>query len=554
MVVAVRGRCGAAAILLGIAAALLPAAAAGQAAPPGESVPVVLDGITLFHLTGSLGDYTPAQRALDVAGRLERAARDESVDPARVAATDVEGTAVMSGDRTLVIVLDEDARAAGLSRQELARRIAAAVQRGLIEYRHRHSVRLTLLRWATDVLAWLAFGLGLWLLRRTYRAVTARLPAWLERRGPRAGPGGPRLLLRPAERLVRAAFLLLGGLFVLGTLPALLAHTLSVFPATRRAAVAALAMVTGVLGAAAAAVVGYLPSLLFLVIVFAATYAVIRSLRFVSTALGRGLLSLPGFHPEWAEPTYRIAAFLLVGFALVVAFPYLPGGDSPALRGVSIFIGVLISLGSGSAMGNAVAGIILTYMRSFRLGDRIQVAGVVGDVAERSALVTRLRTIKNEEVILPNSTVLGSHIVNYSALARREGLILHVTVTIGYDAPWRAVHALLVDAARGTAGILADPPPFVLQTSLNDHHVSYELNAYTDRPTEMHLTYAYLNEAIQDRFNAAGVEIMSPVYSALRDGNTVTIPADQRRPEYQAPAFRVEDVRGARPPADHPGA
>lgn len=546
-----RGRLGAA-VILAIVVTGLPGAAAAQAVPPGQGAPVVLDGVTLFHLAGSVGDYTSAQRAFDVAGRLERAARDARVDATRVAASDLEGTAVMSGDRMLLIVLDDDARAAGMSRQELARRIAAAVQRGLLEYRQRHSARLLLLRVATDVLAWLAFGLGLWLLRRAHRAVKARLPAWLAQRGRRAGPGGPRLLLRPAERLVGVAFLLLGVLYVLGTLPALLAHTLNAFPATRHAAVTGLATVREVLRGAAHAVIGYLPSLLFLVVVFTATYLLIRGLRFVSAALGRGLLSFPGFHPEWAEPTYRIAVFLLIAFALVIAFPYLPGGDSPALRGVSIFIGVLVSLGSGSAMGNAIAGIILTYMRPFRLGDRIQVGGVTGDVVERSALVTRLRTIKNEEIILPNSTVLGSHIVNYSARARGEGLILHVTVTIGYDVPWRTVHALLEAAARGTAGILADPPPFVLQTSLNDHHVSYELNAYTDRPPEMHLIYARLNEAIQDRFNAAGVEIMSPVYSALRDGNASTLPPDQRPAGYQAPAFRIEDVRASRAPADHP--
>jgi len=186
---------------------------------------------------------------------------------------------------------------------------------------------------------------------------------------------------------------------------------------------------------------------------------------------------------------------------------------------------------------------VLTYMRPFRVGEYVKIADSTGDVLEKNLLVTRLRTVKNVEVVIPNGAVLGNQILNYSAMARKRGLILNTTVTIGYDAPWRTVHELLNCAARQTDGILADPPPFVLQTALNDFNVSYQLNAYTDRPNDMVDIYSRLHENIQDSFNRAGVEIMSPSYYALRDGNTVTIPESDRPPDYNAPSFRVRNSR-----------
>jgi small-conductance mechanosensitive channel len=199
-------------------------------------------------------------------------------------------------------------------------------------------------------------------------------------------------------------------------------------------------------------------------------------------------------------------------------------------------------LGSTSAVSNVLAGLVLTYMRPYRAGDRVRIADTTGDVLEKTLLVTRVRTIKNVEVVIPNIAILSSQILNYSALARSRGLILNTAVTIGYDAPWRTVHELLVRAALNTDGILRDPAPFVLETSLNDYHVSYELNAYTDRANDLQNIYSHLHEAIQDSFNDAGVEIMSPMYHALRDGNTVTIPESHRPAGYVAPCFRVTET------------
>ncbi len=253
-----------------------------------------------------------------------------------------------------------------------------------------------------------------------------------------------------------------------------------------------------------------------------------------------GAIVVSGFPREWAEPTRNILRFLLVALGVVVAFPYLPASDSPAFTGVSVFIGVLVSLGSSSAFSNIIAGIVLTYTRAYRIGDRVHVGDAYGDIVETSLLVTRVRTIKNETITIPNGIVMGQAVTNYSRESETLGLILHTTVTIGYDTPWRTVHGLLIQAAQATPGVLREPAPFVWQTALNDFYVTYEINAHTDRAHDAPAMYADLHARIQDAFYAAGVEIMSPHYAALRDGNTVAIPAGQRPEGYQAPGFRVE--------------
>jgi small-conductance mechanosensitive channel len=206
-------------------------------------------------------------------------------------------------------------------------------------------------------------------------------------------------------------------------------------------------------------------------------------------------------------------------------------------------MGVLVSLASSSALSNMIAGIVLTYTSAFRVGDRVKLGDAFGDIIETSLLATRVRTIKNEHVTIPNSIALGSAVTNYSRPGKTPGLILHTSVTIGYDVPWRKVHDLLIDAALATPGLRAEPRPFVWQTALNDFYVTYEINAYTDAPRDMIDIYAALHARIQDAFCAAGVEIMSPHYTSLRDGNAVAIPEALRPSGYRAPAFRVlEDV------------
>ena len=282
----------------------------------------------------------------------------------------------------------------------------------------------------------------------------------------------------------------------------------------------------------------FIPNLLFIAIIVAVLRYVIRGVRVLFSAIANGTISLPGFYRDWAMPTYKIVRFLIIAFGAVVIFPYLPGSKSPAFQGISIFLGILFSLGSTSAVANMVAGTILTYMRPFKMGDRVKIADAEGDVIEKTLLVTRLTTIKNVDITIPNAMVLSSHIINYSSSAKELGLVLHTTVTIGYDAPWRKVHELLIAAAGSVEEIQKEPKPYVLQTALDDFYVHYELNCYTNEPHIMAKTYSQLHQNIQDRFNEAGVEIMSPHYSSLRDGNKATIPDEHLPKTYRAPVFR----------------
>jgi small-conductance mechanosensitive channel len=186
-------------------------------------------------------------------------------------------------------------------------------------------------------------------------------------------------------------------------------------------------------------------------------------------------------------------------------------------------------------------------MRSFQVGDFVRIGNDVGEVIEKTLLVTRICTQKKEVITIPNGTVLGGVVVNYSAEARHEGVIFHTTVTIGYNAPWRKVHELLIAAALATDDVLHDPPPFVLQTALNDFYVAYELNAYTAKPCNMLNAYSALHQNIQDKFNEAGVEINSPHYTSLRDGNRVTIPEQYLPRDYRSPFFELRQVNGSQP-------
>ncbi len=263
----------------------------------------------------------------------------------------------------------------------------------------------------------------------------------------------------------------------------------------------------------------------------------LRFLRFLAKEVEEGKLQLPGFYPDWARPTYTLLRVFVIAFTFILIFPYLPFSDSPVFRGVSVFLGLLLSLGSTSAIGNIVAGLVITYMRPFKLGDRIR----IGDVVEKTLLVTRLRTIKNEDVTIPNSAILNGNTVNYSSSAQDKGLIINTAITLGYDVPWRQVEELLVKAALNCQGLKHNPAPFVLQTALDDFYVHYQLNAYTDQPQKMVLIYSQLHANIQDVFNEAGLEILSPHYRAARDGKARAVPPEYLPPDYQAPKFRTEN-------------
>ncbi|HEX5026733.1 MAG TPA: mechanosensitive ion channel domain-containing protein [Agriterribacter sp.] len=334
------------------------------------------------------------------------------------------------------------------------------------------------------------------------------------------------------NRVIKWIFILL-AIYI--TLPVLF----GIFPWTQNFADTLFGYILDPLKAMALGFWNYLPKLITIVVILFVFRYILRAIHFLKVEIERGNLNVPGFYADWANPTFQIIRVLIFAFMIVVIFPYLPGSDSPVFKGVSVFLGFLFTFGSAGSLSNLISGLVLTYMRLFKLGDRVKIGEVVGDVIEKSPLVTRVRTIKNEIVSIPNSTVMNSHTVNYSSDAPDKGLIINTTVTIGYDSPWRDVHQALIEAAQRTEWVLKEPAPFVLQTGLNDFYVSYQVNAYIKEPNKQAVIYSDLHQHIQDVFNEKGIEILSPHYRAARDGNATSIPASYLPENYEAPAFNI---------------
>jgi small-conductance mechanosensitive channel len=509
-----------------------------------DGVPVVIDGQEVARLYGSVGTFGAADRVPEIERRIIALAEKWSGGEIATRVMPAENaTAVVAGPIIIMAVTALDADSAGMPQAELAQQYAAAIQKTMEGYRARHTWRNLLAGAAKTLLAWALFCISAWALAKAVKWFAAREEHWFQRQAAARESRGFQLVMWERGKLILLVTVkFMAGICLLSEFSFVISYTFGLFPATAGISTTLWDYLGSAFGRVGMAVFRYLPSGGFVVVVCLITRYTLRVLKFVAEAIERGELPVKGLHPEMARPTYQLARLAVVLFALVVAFPYLPGGQSDAFKGISIFLGLLLSLGSSSAVSNVLAGLVLTYMRPYRAGDRVKIADTTGDILQKSLLVTRLRTIKNVEVVIPNGSILSSQILNYSALARTRGLILNTTVTIGYDAPWRTVRDLLVTAALHTEGILPDPAPFVLQTSLNDFHISYELNAYTDRANDIQDTYSKLHEAIQDSFNAACVEIMSPTFYALRDGNTVTIPAEHRAADYEAPSFRVGEI------------
>lgn len=280
--------------------------------------------------------------------------------------------------------------------------------------------------------------------------------------------------------------------------------------------------------------IGYLPNLITIIVIVLVTRYVIRIIGLVFEGIKSRRIYLKNFYPEWAETSFSLIKLMIYALTAVIIFPYLPGSSSPAFQGISIFVGVLVSLGSTTAVANVIAGVVLTFTRAFGVGDQVEVGGTRGRVIERSTFVTRIQTLKNVIVSIPNSMVLNNNIINYSKNVGQSGLVVHTTITIGYDVPWQTVNELLIAAASKTDGIVGHPEPFVLQTSLDDNYVSYEVNGWTRKPEELPRIYSTLHANILDEFHGHKVEITSPSFRANRDANASTIPEVIPRPDVAA--------------------
>lgn len=512
---------------------------------PIDGYPVLLDGKTLFTVRQGVGLFSAQERAEAIAKRIEQIARDRKIAIDSIQLVRQEGDKTLylkAGDLVILTINEHDAKLYGEPLETLGERALNTVKTSLTEYRQERSLRYLLISVGLTLLATVLFLLLVQVSIKSSGKVFPAIAQVVEQRIPSIHIQAfeiisSRQISYFCLRLLQFTRLLIW----LSIFYIYISFVLGLFPWTQTISQSILGYFFLALDLLFKSIAQYLPNLVILGIIIAFTHYLLKIIRPFFTAIERGNLVIPGFYRDWAEPTFRLVWVLVIALSAVVAFPYLPGFDSPAFRGVSVFLGILFSLGSTSAVANVVGGVILIYTRAFQIGDRIQIGDVTGDVLEKTLLVTRIITPTNRIITIPNSSLLSSNVINFSVASRelQRYLILQTTVTLGYDLPWRTVHETLTQAALATADILPEPEPFVLQTSLDDFYVSYQLNAYTDHPERMVKIYSVLHQNIQDHCNEAGIEIMSPSYSALRDGHHSTIPENYLPSDYRAPGFRT---------------
>ncbi|MFO1417033.1 MAG: mechanosensitive ion channel family protein [Methylotetracoccus sp.] len=478
-----------------------------------KTAAVEVDGRVLFRLRG-VSSMPADERAANVAVRIKGLARAPTFDPASLVIEQVgDYFNLMAGAERVLVVTKADGEIEEVGAYTLATAYVERIRSAIVDYRRERSRDFLVQSAISASVATLALAAAL----TAIVWIRPRLRDWMLRRmeGRVRSLGIQSFEILGANRLRDALIALLNTLLLIAGLALVLAFvgfTTQLFPWTRSFGSAVYEHTTGPLHMMAGGTVTVLPDLAFLAILWIVVRVVLRLVRLFFEAVGDKAVRFASFEPEWAEPTYKLVRLAIVAFALVVAYPFIPGAGTDAFKGVSLFVGVLLSLGSTSAIANLIAGYMMTFRRAFHHGDRIQVGDVTGEVTERRLQVTHLRTPKNEEVIIPNSTLLNSHVVNLSSLAARDGLILHTTVGIGYETPWRQVEAMLLMAARRTAGIEKEPAPYVLQRSLGDFCIVYEINVFTRSPRTMEQTYSNLHRNILDVFNEYGVQIMTPAY------------------------------------------
>src|SRR5574337_1222169 len=440
-----------------------------------ETAPVEIDGELLFRVRG-VSSFPAEQRAEGIKGRIEKVAADPSFQSEGLSTEEVENlTMIMAGQVTLMIVSEADARLEHTSRDHLVTLNLMRIRRAIDEYRQSRSrdalLKAGLYGAGATVLVTLGISLLVFLNRWLDRTLSRRLESRIHAVGIQSFEiVRSETIWKAFHGLMRA----IGIVTIVVLSYAYLHYILALFPWTRSISNSLFALAAGAVGHMGKSAITSIPDILILVIIYYLFRFALRLIRHFFDAVTQKSVTLAGFEAEWAPPTYKLVRVLIVAFGLIVAYPYIPGSESAAFKGVSIFIGLVFSLGSSTAVSNLIAGYLMTYRRVFKVGDRVKVGDVTGEVIAVRLQVTHLRTIKNEEVTIPNSLILNGNVTNFSAMAGTRGLILHTTVGIGYETPWRQVEAMLRLAAGRTPGVLEAPQPFILLTKLGDFAVDDE--------------------------------------------------------------------------------
>lgn len=496
---------------------------------------------TLFYIYSKQGSFSPSARAKAITERIDELAGMLNFSEESITIVEDENTDLKANDIIIMSISDNDAIWNNTSKTELATNYKTTITQSVLKYKEETSLISLLKEIGLAVLVIIVLVVIIRYASRLFRWTAVKIQR-LEGNKLK-GINVKNYTLFDATRQVRVLLIannLVKWAFMLLIMYIALPVLFGIFPWTQNFAETLFGYILNPVKGILLGLWDYLPKLISIIVVIIVFRYVVKSLRYFKTEIEEGKLEINGFYPDWASPTFQIVRILCYAFMFILIYQYLPLSDSDAFKGVSVFLGFLFTFASAGSLSNIIAGIVLTYMRSFKVGDRVKIGDIVGDIIEKSLLVTRVRSTKNEIISIPNSTVMNSHTINYSSDAPEKGLIIHTTVTIGYDVPWKLMHQTLIDAALRTDLVLKDPQPFVLQTSLEDFYVAYQINAYVREANKQAAIYSQLHQNIQDVCNENGIEILSPHYRAARDGNKTTIPEDYLPDDYTTPSFNVK--------------
>ncbi|MFH6957600.1 mechanosensitive ion channel family protein [Flavobacterium aquidurense] len=498
---------------------------------------------TLFYVYNKVGSFSAESRADAIAGKIRKLYEDSffKEDSISVVPSDISQDIMYKNDFVIMSILEIDAKAENQTAAYIAKRNLSLIKKAIIYQNENYSMLPKRLGYTALLI--LIISVVLYFVGKAFNRVKLHILKNSDKYFKGFNYNNIKILSpQKQQSLLMQLYSFVKGITLVLIVYLSLPILFSIFPATEAYTTTLLRWILTPAKLAVMGFVDFLPSLVTIVVIVFIFKYTINVIRFFFDEIKKENIKIDGFYSDWAMPTFNIVRFLLLAFMVVIIFPYLPGSDSPIFKGVSVFVGILFSLGSSNAIANMVAGLVITYMRPFKIGDFIKIGDVSGEVIEKTALVTRIRTPKFEDITIPNATVLSSTSTNYSSNTKQvnNGLLIHSTVSIGYDVPWAAIHKALIDAALKTEMVEKTPQPFVLQTSLDDFYVSYQINVYTKHPTQQPLIYSSLHQNIQDSFNAAGIEIMSPHYNAVRDGNNTTIPQNYLKDDYEAPSFNIK--------------
>lgn len=494
---------------------------------PSKPVPVVVDGKELF-LLGGTSSYPAKQRAAYVTGNIKAVAADPAIAPDSLTIiTEGSITYIMAGKRRVLGMVEADAIREDVPIDVLITLYRGKIEQAIKDYRYDREPKTLFRNSGYSLALTLLAGLILWAVARFFVWFENLVHGIMQKRIKKLETQSHYII--QADQIMDVLSSLVTAFKILTLLVIIYIYlniVLSFYPWSRQIALLLFTYTLDPLYSLGQGLISILPNIFFLVILFFITRYILKLAYLFFAGIEHGRIRMAKFERELGLPTFRLLRIGVIALALVVAYPQIPGSSSEAFKGLSIFFGVVFSLGSTSIFANIVAGYTILYRRSFKIGDLIKIGDTTGFVMNRSQLTTRLRTLKNEEVIVPNSTIINNNIVNYNTEAQANGLILHTTVGIGYEVPWRQVEAMLLLAAERTKGLRAEPKPFILQKALGDFAITYELNVYCDDPRHMMKLYSDLHRNILDIFNEFDVQIMTPNYIADTQ-QPKTVPRDR---------------------------